>query len=143
MLNVVLGVAVGAGCLVLQALLAIVALRYYVAQGEGVQWPSMWSALPAMLVVLLLLSLGTMLQISLWAWLFLSLGEFSSFIDAAYHSAVNFATLGYGDIVMSEAHRLLGPLEAINGVMMIGVSTAVFMAVFQDVLKRLSTTSNG
>jgi hypothetical protein len=42
-----------------------------------------------------------------------------------YHSAVNFATLDYGDVVMSDQHKLLGPLEAVNGAIMFGVSTAV------------------
>ena len=59
------------------------------------------------------------------------LGEFTNLHEAIYHSAVNFATLGYGDIVMSEKHRFLGPLEAINGVLMIGVSTAALTAVFR------------
>ena len=67
--------------------------------------------------------------------MFYFLGEFDELSAAIYHSAVNFATLGYGDIVMSEKHRFLGPLEAINGVLMIGVSTAVLTAVFQDVIK--------
>ena len=134
-MNVILGILVGAACLVLQALLAIAALRYYMGRDARPPAPSVWHALPVMLVVLLLLTIGTLLQISLWAALFVWLDEFPTFIGAVYHSAVNFATLGYGDIVMSEDHRLLGPLEAINGVMMIGVSTAVFMAVFQDVLK--------
>ncbi|RLA16550.1 MAG: two pore domain potassium channel family protein, partial [Gammaproteobacteria bacterium] len=58
--------------------------------------------------------------------------------------AVNFGSLGYGDIVMSEQHRLLGALEAINGVLMIGLSTAVLMTVFQDVRKELlSARGNG
>ena len=50
---------------------------------------------------------------------------------------MNFATLGYGDIVMSEEHRVLGPLQAVNGVLMIGVSTAVMMSALQDALKRV------
>ncbi len=49
---------------------------------------------------------------------------------------MNFATLGYGDLVMSQRHRLLGPLEAINGALMIGVSTAVLMAALQDALRK-------
>ena len=53
-----------------------------------------------------------------------------------YDSAVNFATLGYGDIVMSEPNRFLGPLEAINGALMIGVSTAALLAAFQDAHRR-------
>jgi len=64
------------------------------------------------------------------------LGEFETLKTAVYHSAVNFATLGYGDFIMSERYRLLGPLEAINGALMIGVSTAVLIASLQDALRK-------
>ena len=63
------------------------------------------------------------------------LGEFAHFKNAAYHSAVNFATLGYGDIIMSEQHRILGPMQAVNGVLMVGVTTAVVMSALQNALK--------
>lgn len=46
-------------------------------------------------------------------------GEFESFATAFDHSVVNFATLGYGDLVVSEERRLLGALESINGVLML------------------------
>ena len=76
--------------------------------------------------------------------MFQFLGEFETFAEAYYHSAVNFATLGYGDIVMTERHRLLGPLESVNGVLMIGVSTAALMSAFQDAIKRtLGARQNG
>jgi hypothetical protein len=55
---------------------------------------------------------------------------------AIYHSGVNFAGLGYGDIVMSESRRMLGPLEAANGVLMFGVSTAVMTGAVIDILKQ-------
>ena len=64
--------------------------------------------------------LGNLAQLTIWAVVFWLLGEFDSFVAAVYHSAVNFATLGYGDLVMSEQNRFLGPLEAINGVLMVG-----------------------
>jgi hypothetical protein len=51
---------------------------------------------------------------------------------------VNFATLGYGDIVMSERWRLLGPLQSLNGVLMVGVSTAAFMTTLRDAVKQSS-----
>lgn len=84
---------------------------------------------------MVLLVIGNFVQIGLWALLFQWLGEFDSFREAYYHSAVNFATLGYGDLVMSVDHRILGPLEAINGVLMIGVSTAVLMSALQNLMK--------
>ena len=71
-----------------------------------------------------------------WAQIFMTLGEFENFAAAFYHSAVNFATLGYGDVVMSEKHKILGPLQAVNGALMIGVSTGALMTAFQAVLKK-------
>ena len=65
------------------------------------------------------------------------IGEFDEFSMAVYHSAANFATLGYGDIVMSERHALLGPLESINGILMVGISTAALMQTFQHALRRV------
>jgi hypothetical protein len=86
--------------------------------------------------VLVLLLFGNLAQVALWGWLFQLLGEFEDYATAFYHSAVNFATLGYGDIVMSDARRVLGPLQAMNGVLMIGVSTAAFMTVLRDAVQR-------
>ena len=72
----------------------------------------------------------------IWATLFMVLGEFGDFRTALYHSGVNFATLGYGDIVMTERWRLLGPLEAARlGILMFGVSTSVMTAAVLDVMK--------
>ena len=84
---------------------------------------------------MLLMLLGNFLQMAIWAGLFRLLGEFSDFPTALYHSAVNFATLGYGDIVMSPRWRLLGPIEAANGILMFGVSTSVMTAAVIDVIK--------
>ena len=75
--------------------------------------------------------LAHLVEMALWAVLFVICGEFPQFGAAFYHSAVNFTTLGYGDVVMTPAWRLLGPLEAANGVLMFGVSTAMIFAVIQ------------
>ena len=50
---------------------------------------------------------------------------------------MNFTSLGYGDIVMSRERRLLGPLEAVNGVLMLGMSAATLMAVLQNMITLL------
>lgn len=75
-----------------------------------------------------------LLQIALWAGAFMLCGEFSDASTAFYHSAVNFASLGYGDIVMSDDWRLLGAIEAAVGVMMFGMSAAVLFAATSKVL---------
>jgi hypothetical protein len=86
--------------------------------------------------VLSSLFLGHMAQVAIWALLFISLGEFSDFATAFYHSAVNFSTLGYGDIVMSERWRLLGALEAGSGVFMFGLSTGAILSMLNQFIVR-------
>jgi hypothetical protein len=69
------------------------------------------------------------IEVAVWALLFILCGEFQEFGAAYYHSAVNYSTLGYGDVVMSPSWKLLGPLEAADGSLMFGVSTAMIFAV--------------
>jgi hypothetical protein len=83
-------------------------------------------------MVLVMLFAGHLFQAATWALLFMYLGEFSDFLTAYYHSTVNFASLGYGDIVMSEKWRLLGALEASNGVLMFGLSAGTLLAVMTN-----------
>ncbi len=136
LLNLILGLSTMVLCLLLQSVLLILVLRYYAGQKHRLDEPGFWSNLMVIKSIMLLLVLGNLGQVAVWALLFQFLGEFERFREAFYHSAVNFATLGYGDIVMSVQYRLLGPLESINGVLMIGVSTAALMAAFQDIMKR-------
>ena len=136
LMNLLFGVSTMTACLLLQSLLLVAVIRYYLGHERQLRSPSFREKLVVINGVMLMLVLGNLAQVAIWALLFQLLGEFHSFNAAFYHSAVNFATLGYGDIVMSEKHKLLGPIEAINGVLMIGFSTAVLMAAVQGVTKR-------
>lgn len=78
---------------------------------------------------------GNFLQITLWGIIFIWLGEFSELYEAVYHSTVNFASLGYGDIVMSKNWKLLGAIEAVNGVLMVGMTSAALMVILQQLIK--------
>ena len=141
-MDLLLGLSTMALCLLLQSLLLAVALRYYSRHEHLVNSPSFGSSLLVIVAVMLLLVIGNLAQVGIWALMFRFLGEFDQFGTAFYH-AVNFATLGYGDIVMSDKYRLLGPLEAINGVLMIGVSTAALMAAFQDAMRKTIRARQG
>jgi hypothetical protein len=46
-----------------------------------------------------------------------------------YLAFVNYTTLGYGDIVPVTDWQLLGPITAMNGILLIGWSTAVIFDV--------------
>ncbi|RLQ21576.1 two pore domain potassium channel family protein [Seongchinamella sediminis] len=135
--NVLLGLLVMVGCLFVQALLVAAAARTYARHSRAVESGSFASTVLLIGGVMIVLVVGNFLQVCIWGALFLQLGEFEDFRVAVYHSAVNFATLGYGDIVMSEKHRILGPLQSLNGILMMGVSTAVVMSALQDALQRV------
>jgi hypothetical protein len=84
--------------------------------------------------VISLAFLAHLIEIALWAELFVVCGEFHEFETAYYHSAVNYTTLGYGDLIMSPSWKLLGPLEGADGALMFGVSTAMIFAVSQRLI---------
>lgn len=98
--------------------------------------PSLWDDVYVLSLVMAVLMFGHLLQFATWAVLFTTLGEFADFSTAFYHSTVNFTSLGYGDIVMSEQWRLLGALEAGNGVLMFGLSASTILAVMNALFGR-------
>ncbi|MGC1954743.1 MAG: potassium channel family protein [Gammaproteobacteria bacterium] len=140
LMNLLLGLSTMIACLLVQSVLITAAIRYYWRHEHALNNASFWSNSALITGVMLLLVIGNMVQVGVWALLFVLLEEFQRFSEAFYHSAVNFATLGYGDVVMSAKHKLLGPLEAINGALMIGVSTAALMSAFQRVIEQTTRT---
>jgi hypothetical protein len=48
---------------------------------------------------------------------------------------VNFTSLGYGDVVMKQEWKLLGPLEAANGVLMMSMTAAALTAILQSIIR--------
>ena len=48
---------------------------------------------------------------------------------AFYFSACSYSTVGYGEVVLPQAWRSLGPIESVTGVLMCGLSTALLFAI--------------
>jgi Ion channel len=95
----------------------------------GLEGVSFWGDFSIVALIILLSLAAHLIEIALWAAVFMICGEFGEFGIAFYHSAVNYTTLGYGDLIMSPKWRLLGPLEAADGIMMFGVSTAMIFTL--------------
>jgi hypothetical protein len=94
-----------------------------------------WTDVAIMAGVTLLALIAHMVEIAIWAVLFDACGEFTGLAPAFYQSAMNYTSLGYGDVVMSVSWRLLGPLEAAVGLLMFGVSTVMIFAVMQRLFR--------
>jgi Ion channel len=134
--NLMLGLPIMLLCLALQAGVSFWSVRYYVGRVKSTHaGRALFPHLRPLMVVMIAMVLGTFVQIVIWGVLFLWLGEFNELYEAVYHSAVNFTSLGYGDVVMSARWKLLGPLEAANGVLMFGMTSASLMAILQQMIK--------
>jgi Ion channel len=94
-----------------------------------------WIDLMIVAVAVMLALMAHLIEIGVWAVLFVLFGEFQALGQAFYHSAMNYTTLGYGDIVMSPAWKMLGPVEATDGLLMFGVSTAMIFTVIQRLVQ--------
>ena len=84
--------------------------------------------------LVMLMSLAAYLESVLWAGFYVIVGALPTFSEAVYFSLVTFTTLGYGDVTLSEEWRILAALEAANGIMMFGWTTAIIVAVFRRLL---------
>lgn len=70
------------------------------------------------------------MEILAYASLYSVLGQFpGDFETALYFSASTFTTLGYGDVIPAPDHRLLAGVEGVLGLMLIGWSTAILVAI--------------
>jgi hypothetical protein len=76
--------------------------------------------------LLLLLHLA---EAIVWALFFRLIGGLPDLESAAYFSLASYTTVGYGDLVLPEPWRLLGPIEAAVGVLMLGWSTGILVTV--------------
>ena len=86
------------------------------------------SRVMAMITVVFGLFAVLTVEIWLWAMFYLIIGAFPDLATALYFSTVTFSTLGFGDVLPPERWRLLAALEAINGFLLIGWSTAYLIA---------------
>jgi Ion channel len=94
----------------------------------------LWKNIVVMAIVILIMAAAHLIQIALWAVAVLLCENISTWETAFYYSAQNYTALGYGDVRVSEQWRLLGPLEAINGILFFGLSTAVLFAVLSRLI---------
>ncbi|MCB1931171.1 MAG: two pore domain potassium channel family protein [Candidatus Accumulibacter sp.] len=136
LIDLAIGLPTMLACLILQVSVTFWVVKYYLRLSARQLSKGGWLAgIRPLLVVMVVMMAGNFLQMAIWGAIFLFLGEFDSVHAAFYHSAVNFTTLGYGDLVMSDDRKLLGPLEAANGVLMFAISSAALMSVLQHMIK--------
>jgi hypothetical protein len=86
-----------------------------------------------MMATVTVLMVAHLIEIGTWALIYTALEVAPKPTDAFYFAFVNYTTLGYGDVLPVEHWRLLGPIAAMNGVLLFGWSTAVIFHVLSRV----------
>jgi hypothetical protein len=88
-------------------------------------WPITW----LLIRVAWLLILFHLIAIGVWALFFWWQKCMPDPESSFYFSAVTYATIGYGDLVLPKQWRMFGPMEGFTGILMFGLSTAFFFVV--------------
>jgi len=135
----VLPLLIGAALLLITLLSYAIAINLIVAVvarliRAGYTAPGFWKNLAVIALVSQITAAAHLTQIALWAAVFLACGAISGFEKAFYFSAQNCTALGYGDVLLPDRWRLLGPLEAINGLLFFGMSTALLFAITSNLI---------
>ena len=67
----------------------------------------------------------------LWALAYWYLGALDTFTDASVYALSTMTTFEIPDLTVPDRFRMLSTLEAVNGVLLFGISTAFLFAVIQ------------
>ena len=91
-----------------------------------------------MVVTALVLIIAHTAEIIIWSLAYAAVGAAPAGSDLLDFAFVNYTTLGYGDVTPLKEWRLLGPMTAMNGILMFGWSTAVLFEVLRKTIEHLA-----
>jgi hypothetical protein len=91
-----------------------------------------------MIATVIVLMMAHLAEVIVWSLIYAIVNAAPAGTDLIYFAFVNFTTLGYGDVMPVKRWYLLGPMTAMNGVLLFGWSTAVIFEVL-----RITLTTSG
>ena len=87
-----------------------------------------------MIATVSVLMAAHVLEVFVWSLAYTIVDAAPAGTNLVYFAFVNYATLGYGDVIPVEGWRLLGPITAMSGALMFGWSTAVIYEVLRKTM---------
>ena len=134
--QLLVGAAVSACNIVIHALVMAAVVRV-VHRATLVSTTRPWRHLSVVMIATVMVLMAAHLsEILVWSGCYAIVGATPPGADRVYFAFGNYTTLGYGDITPVQHWRLLGPLTAMNGVMLFGWSTAVIFEVLRRTMQR-------
>ena len=104
---------------------------------KDIRHPSLF-LIGTMIVTASVLMAAHTLEVIIWALAYALLDAAPPGASLVYFAFVNYTTLGYGDVLPVPGWQLLGPITAMNGVLLFGWSTAVIFEVLRRAMLRNS-----
>ena len=92
-----------------------------------------------MVATVSILMVAHTLEVIVWAAVYWVMGAAPADANLLYFAFVNYTTLGYGDITHVQRWQLLGPMTAMNGILLFGWSTAVIFEVLRKTLVQIES----
>lgn len=120
----------------IHALVMTIVVRVAQRAGAEIKSHPSLTLIAVMVPTVSVLMMTHIVEVFVWSLAYLIFGVAPADAHRVYFAFVNFATLGYGDIVPLERWRLLGPITAMNGALLFGWSTAVMFEVLRKTLAR-------
>jgi hypothetical protein len=103
----------------------------------------LWKLIPIMICIVavigLLLAAVHGIECGIWAAAYLWLGALDSPLDAFLFSVDSMSTRGAAGLTLQRHWQLMGALEAVNGMLLFGVSTAFLFTVAQVYWSMIAT----
>ena len=97
----------------------------------------------AMGVSVLLVTVLLAAEATLWAAVYVAVGAAADAPHAMLYSLEALTTFGHSDIYLTAPWRFLGALEALNGVILIGLTTAFIFALLRGAEVRQKAMRTG
>jgi Ion channel len=137
-LQFLVGCSVSVINIMIHALITLVAVG--IARRAGLQRTSRPRVhlMTVMVVTVLVLMIAHTAEIVVWSLAYAAVGAAPAGSDLLDFAFVNYTTLGYGDVTPLKQWRLVGPMTAMNGILMFGWSTAVLFEVLRKTIEHLA-----
>jgi hypothetical protein len=97
-----------------------------------------WFAILVVAAAGAILALLHATEMAIWAISYLIIGAMTTWTDALLYSIDSMTTRGASSLQLAEEWRLMGALEAADGMLLFGISTAFLFAVLQQIAPMLS-----
>ena len=127
---IVLTLAIHAAAVVMLAFTGV-RVRVRLEAGDLKVWNLILILICYIGVIGLLLALVHGIECGIWAVAYVWLGALDSPLDALLYSIDSMSTRGASGLTLQRPWRMMGALEAVDGMLLFGVSTAYLFAVMQ------------